>query len=81
MTTIPVKGAARPGVHYHLVRYGRDGKEKAEPDGTFRSDALARALAAPDCPYTDVFISSHGYNTDEGDVDDSYQRWLGAMAD
>ncbi|GAB0498010.1 hypothetical protein MMPV_009349 [Pyropia vietnamensis] len=81
MPTIPVKGATRPGVHYHLVSYSRDGSEKAEADGTFRSDALARALSAPDCPYTDVFVSSHGYNTDLVDADDSYQRWMGAMAD
>lgn len=81
MPTIPVKGAVRPGVHYHLVSYGRDGSEKAEADGALRSDALARALSAPDCPYTDVFLSSHGYNTDAGDADDSYQKWMGAMAD
>eukprot|EP00170_Pyropia_yezoensis_P003735 contig_15703_g3746 len=81
MPTIAVKRAVHPGVHYHRVRYGRDGSEKAEAGGQLSSDALAHALAAPDCPYTDVFFLSHGYNTDAWDVDDSYQKWLGAMAD
>ncbi|KAK1865959.1 hypothetical protein I4F81_008480 [Pyropia yezoensis] len=67
MPTIAVKRAVHPGVHYHRVRYGRDGSEKAEAGGQLSSDALAHALAAPDCPYTDVFFLSHGYNTDAWD--------------
>lgn len=81
MSVIPVKGAPRPGVYYHLVRYARDGSEQPEGGDKLRSDALAAELAAPDCPYTDVFISSHGYNTDAVDADGSYQKWLAAMAD
>jgi len=80
MPIIQLEG--RPDLHYYLVRFSRKGEEKREADGSLLSETLAEKLANPaTCPYTDVWISSHGYNTDRHDVDDSYQKWMGAMAD
>jgi len=81
MPIIQLKGG-RDDLHYYLICYSRKGEEKREADGSLLSETLAAQLADPaTCPYTDVFISSHGYNTDRHDVDDSYQKWMGAMAD
>jgi len=81
MPIIQLKGP-RDNLHYYLICYSRKGEEKLEADGSLLSKTLAAQLADPaTCPYTDVFISSHGYNTDRHDADDSYQQWMGAMAD
>ena len=72
----------RADLHYYLVRYTRKDEEKREADGSLLSETLAVKLAdRATCPYTDVFICSHGFNTDIHDVEDSYQIRMGAMAD
>lgn len=61
--------------NYHLVCFERDGKEReAQPRV---SDTLKDKLKSNS--FTDVFIWSHGYNTDEGDVEDTYRKWRDAM--
>src|SRR4051812_28912232 len=63
---------------YHLISFDKAGAELPDPDGTSASAAAIAALAAPTGAVTDVFILSHGWQSDRQDAIAQYDRWLGA---
>ena len=63
---------------YHLIAFDKHGAELPDPDGGTAGEAALAAVAAPGEPVTDVFILSHGWQSDHRDAIAQYDAWLGA---
>src|SRR3954468_10131126 len=63
---------------YHLIAFDKHGVELPDPDGTSASETALAALGAPAGGVTDVFLLSHGWQSDRQDAIAQYDRWLGA---
>ncbi|WP_210505898.1 hypothetical protein [Naasia sp. SYSU D00057] len=63
---------------YHLIAFDKHGHELPDPDGGTASASALAALAEPGVPVTDVFVLSHGWQSDHGDAIAQYDAWLGA---
>ena len=77
---MPVRSIAGSDLAYALVVFDEKGDERAEADGTFLSETLAKRIADPARPVTDVFFTAHGWQGDVPAAIAQFDRWIGAMA-
>ncbi|MDE8668414.1 hypothetical protein PY310_07450 [Pseudarthrobacter sp. H3Y2-7] len=66
----------RPDLSYHLIHYDKNGDELPEGTDKLGSTAARSALAAPGSGITDVFLLSHGWNSDVEGAMQQYDAWL-----
>eukprot|EP00168_Porphyra_purpurea_P016540 TRINITY_DN538_c0_g1_i2.p1 TRINITY_DN538_c0_g1~~TRINITY_DN538_c0_g1_i2.p1 ORF type:complete len:100 (-),score=36.93 TRINITY_DN538_c0_g1_i2:90-389(-) len=82
---MPILPLKTPGLHYFLISYDARGKEQPETDGSvgerYMSAELAARLRRTTNPVTDTFLVCHGWNTTAEAANDSYVKWMSAMAD
>jgi hypothetical protein len=71
----------RPDVSYHLIHYGKHGDELPEDADTLGSDAVRAVVAAPGAGITDVFLLSHGWNSDVEAAMRQYDAWVTTSKD
>lgn len=61
---------------YHLIQYDKHGVEVPDDDGTPGSDAARAELASSAAGVTDVFLLSHGWNSDTKGAMAQYDAWV-----
>lgn len=64
-------------IEYWLIEFDKRGNEVADADGVFGSEAMLDALDAGDP--TDVFVLSHGWQTDFAGALNQYDNWISAF--
>ncbi|HTX97412.1 MAG TPA: hypothetical protein VME67_22805 [Mycobacterium sp.] len=75
---MPQRRLADTSVHYYLILFDKDGKERKEADGTLLSATILDAVGEGT---TDVFVASHGWQGDIPAAISQYDRWVKVMAD
>ncbi len=70
-----------PGVdaQYCLIVFDEDGKERAEPDGSWMSETIRQRITESEPDVTDVFFASHGWMGDVPAAIRQYDAWIAAM--
>ena len=69
---MPLEEVPGTGLHYHLIAFDGEGRERSEADGP-PSRAAINAVAAE--PITDVFLFSHGWKGDVPAARRQYCDW------
>ncbi|MGX1159800.1 hypothetical protein FBY31_1838 [Arthrobacter sp. SLBN-100] len=70
-----------PDLTYHLIRYDKHGTEIPEDANTWGSEAVRADLESPETGITDVFLLSHGWNSDAEGAMAQYDAWVSMTRD
>lgn len=71
----------RLDLSYYLIHYDKHGDELPEGADTFGSEAVRAVLADPEAGITDVFLLSHGWNSDVEAAMRQYDAWVTVSKD
>lgn len=71
----------RPDLAYHLIRYDKHGTEIPEDSNMLASQAVRAELESPEAGITDVFLLSHGWNSDADGAMAQYDAWVSTTRD
>jgi hypothetical protein len=74
---MPLEEVPGTGLHYHLIAYDAEGRERSDADGP-RSRAAIDAVSTE--PISDVFLFSHGWKGDVPAARRQYRDWIRTMA-
>ena len=66
----------QPDLVYHLIAYDKHGSEVLEHKNTLGSEAILAELVSPAAGITDVFLLSHGWNSDAAGAMEQYDAWV-----
>jgi hypothetical protein len=66
----------QPDLTYHLIHYDKNGSEIPENSDSLGSEDLCVELASAGAGITDVFLLSHGWNSDAKDAMEQYDAWV-----
>lgn len=66
----------RPDLTYHLLHYDKHGAEIRANGNTLGSEAVRAELTSPGANITDVFLLSHGWNSDAEGAMEQYDAWV-----
>lgn len=71
----------RDDLSYHLIHYDKHGSEIRQSGDSLDSDAVRTELASPGAGITDVFLLSHGWNSDAKGAMAQYDAWVAMTRD
>jgi hypothetical protein len=75
---MPIEELRDVGLHYHLIAFDDEGRERRDDPAGRMSEVTAETLARE--PITDVFIFSHGWMADLPAARRQYAKWVTAMS-
>jgi hypothetical protein len=74
---MPLEQISDSSVHYYLMAFDGDGRERTDDPAGLMSERILSALR--ERPVTDVFLMSHGWRADVPSAKRQYIAWINAM--
>lgn len=78
IVSVPSSASDKNTTTYYLIAFDKSGKEISGQEGLTSEKALS---ALSEEPFTDVFLMSHGWQSDVPSAKKQYDEWISAMAE